>query len=68
MAGRPSTAREEPGVTYDQEIVWDLFTNYIDAALVLGIDVAYRTKVEAMRDRLLVPKIGQWGAVAGVGG
>ena len=27
----PNTAREK-GVSYDQEIIWDLFTNYIDAS------------------------------------
>ncbi len=49
------------GVTYDQMIVWDLFTNYIEAADTLGIDQDYRDQVEVMRDRLVGPKIGQWG-------
>ncbi len=51
----------QPGASYDQEIVWDLFTNYIEASEELGIDAAYRSKVRAMRDRLLEPKIGKWG-------
>ena len=53
--------RDVDGVTYDQMIVWDLFTNYIEAADVLGIDQEYRDKVAAMRDKLVGPKIGRWG-------
>lgn len=57
----PEHGPEEPGVTYDQELVWDLFTNYIEAATVLGIDPEYRATVAQLRDRLLKPKIGKWG-------
>ncbi len=49
------------GVTYDQMIVCDLFTNYIEAADVLGVDKDYRDKIAAMRDKLVGPKIGRWG-------
>lgn len=49
------------GVTYDQMIIWDLFTNYIKAADVLGIDKDYRDKVSLMREKLVGPKIGKWG-------
>jgi len=57
----PEHGPEEKGVTYDQEIVWDLFTNYIEASTVLGIDAAYRAKVLEMREKLLKPRIGRWG-------
>ena len=57
----PEHGPEEPGVTYDQEIVWDLFTNYIEAAEILGVDTGYRQKVAQLRDKLLKPKIGAWG-------
>ena len=57
----PEHGPMEDGVSYDQEIIWDLFTNYIDAADALGIDKAYRAKVADMRRRLLKPKIGKWG-------
>ena len=57
----PEHGPEEPGVTYDQELVWDLFTNYIEAATVLGIDPEYRATVAQLRDKLLKPKIGKWG-------
>jgi len=50
-----------PGVSYDQQIVWDLFTNYIEASEALGVDAEYRAKIVAMRDKLLGPKIGRWG-------
>lgn len=52
---------EYPGASYDQQIVYDLFTNYLEAARVLGIDTAFRAKVEAMRAQLLGPQIGKWG-------
>ncbi len=57
----PEHGPEEKGVTYDQEIVWDLFTNYIEASKTLEIDPAYRAKVVAMREKLVKPKVGSWG-------
>ena len=57
----PEHGPTEDGVSYDQEIVWDLFTNYLAAADALGADRAYRIKVAGMRAKLLVPKIGKWG-------
>jgi alpha-L-fucosidase 2 len=57
----PEHGPEEKGVTYDQEIVWDLFTNYIQASTVLDIDTEYRDTVKRMRDRLAQPRIGKWG-------
>ena len=57
----PEHGPEEQGVAYDQEIVHDLFTNYIEAADVLGVDKAYRDRVADLRSRLLGPKIGKWG-------
>jgi alpha-L-fucosidase 2 len=49
------------GIAYDQEIIWDLFSNYIEASETLGVDADYRAKISAMRDRLLSPAIGRWG-------
>lgn len=51
----------EDGVTYDQEIIWDLFNNTVEAADVLGTDKAFRDELAAMRDRLAAPRIGSWG-------
>ncbi|MDD4921709.1 MAG: glycoside hydrolase family 95 protein [Bacteroidales bacterium] len=50
-----------PGVSYDQQIIYDLFSNYIEAANALNIDKEYKEKIEKMRSRLLGPQIGQWG-------
>jgi alpha-L-fucosidase 2 len=49
------------GVSYNQEIVWDLFNNTIAAADALGADKAFRDKIAAMRDKLVTPGIGSWG-------
>jgi alpha-L-fucosidase 2 len=50
-----------PGVSYTMEIVYDLFSNYIEAAEVLGIDKEYAAHVKDLRNRLLPLQIGKWG-------
>ncbi len=50
-----------PGVSYDQQIVYDLFTNNIEASAALDEDGTYRTKITEMRNKLLGPQIGKWG-------
>ncbi|MGH7951928.1 MAG: glycoside hydrolase family 95 protein [Limisphaerales bacterium] len=57
----PEHGPVEDGVSYSQEIVWDLFNNYVDAADALGIDKNYRNKIAAMRNHLATPGIGSWG-------
>ncbi|NCD72460.1 glycoside hydrolase family 95 protein [Mucilaginibacter agri] len=57
----PEHGPTEDGVSYNQQIVWDLFNNYVEATAALGIDQAYGVKIAAMRDQLLGPKIGKWG-------
>jgi len=57
----PEHGPHEDGVSYNQEIVWDLFTNYVKAADALGVDKTYRDRIASMRDRLHVPGIGSWG-------
>ena len=57
----PEHGPEEEGVTYDQEIIYDLFTNYLEASAILNVDSSYRHQVVNMRQRLLKPKIGKWG-------
>jgi alpha-L-fucosidase 2 len=51
----------QDGVSYNQEIVWDLFDNYVHAAGALGVDKAYREQIAALRDHLAKPGIGSWG-------
>ena len=57
----PEQGPQEEGVSYDQELVYDLFTNYVEAADALGVDKDYRTRIAGMREHLLKPKIGKWG-------
>jgi alpha-L-fucosidase 2 len=57
----PEHGPEEDGTSYNQEIVWDLFNNYVEASDALGIDHDYRDKIAAMRDKLATPGIGSWG-------
>jgi len=61
MGWSPEHGPTEDGCSYDQEIVWDIFTNYIEAAEAIDVDREYRQKVAGLRKRLLVPKIGKWG-------
>jgi len=57
----PEHGPTEDGVSYCQEIVWDLFNNYVHAADALGLDRDYRDHIAGLRDRLVVPGIGSWG-------
>ena len=57
----PEHGPHEDGVSFDQQLVWDLFTNFMEASSALGIDEEFRKKVASMRGRLLGPKIGKWG-------
>ena len=57
----PEHGPREDGVSHDQQIIWDLFTNTIEASQALGVDADYRRKIAGMRDKLLGPKIGKWG-------
>ena len=57
----PEHGPVEDGVSYSQEIVWDLFNNVAAATDALGKDLPYRIKIAALRDRLVTPKIGKWG-------
>lgn len=57
----PEHGPTEDGVTHDQQIVYDLFTNYIEAAEILGIDGDYKKHIADLKAHLLKPKIGKWG-------
>lgn len=57
----PEHGPREDGVAHDQQIVWDLFTNTIEASAALGVDADYRAQLGKLRDRLVGPKIGKWG-------
>ena len=57
----PEHGPHEDGVSFDQQLVYDLFTNFIEASLALGEDEVFRKKIAFMKARLLGPKIGKWG-------
>ncbi|MGW6646256.1 glycosyl hydrolase family 95 catalytic domain-containing protein [Streptomyces iakyrus] len=57
----PEHGPREDGVMYDQQIIWDLFQNYLDCEAVLEADPSYRAKVADMQARLAPNKIGKWG-------
>ena len=57
----PEHGPTEDGVTFDQELVWDLFTNYLDAAQALGVDADYQQKIADLRSHLVTPVVGKWG-------
>jgi alpha-L-fucosidase 2 len=61
MGWSPEHGPREDGVMHDQQLVWDLFQNYIEAASALGIDESYRKKVADMQAHLAPNKIGKWG-------
>ncbi len=46
------------GCAMDQQIIWDLFNNTIEAAKILGIEDDFTRKVKAAFDNLAMPKIG----------
>jgi len=57
----PEHGPVEDGVAYDQQIVWDLFNNTVEAAGILDVDPELRAELTNMRDRLAGPRIGSWG-------
>lgn len=45
------------GITYAQELVWNLFGNYHSATQVLGRDAGYATTIDNLRTRLYLPVV-----------
>jgi len=60
MGWSPEHGPREDGVAHDQQLVWDLFQNTLEASEVLGIDPAFREELKAKQARLLGPRIGRW--------
>jgi len=65
LVSSPSESPEQgtfvAGATMDQEIVWDLFSNCIDASTALNTDADFRAKLADMRSKLFPLKIGHLG-------
>ncbi|MEI7911714.1 MAG: glycoside hydrolase family 95 protein [Verrucomicrobiota bacterium] len=57
----PEHGPREDGVMHDQQLIWDLFQNYLDAAKALGVDADYQLVVAGMQAKLAPNKIGKWG-------
>jgi alpha-L-fucosidase 2 len=57
----PEHGPDEDGVSFDQQLVWNLFDDYAKTAKILDVDKDFRAKVADMQKHLLGPKIGKWG-------
>ncbi|MGI9822932.1 glycosyl hydrolase family 95 catalytic domain-containing protein [Agromyces sp. Marseille-Q5079] len=57
----PEHGPREDGVMHDQQIIWDLFQNYLDCADALGVDDEYRATIADLQARLAPNRIGSWG-------
>jgi alpha-L-fucosidase 2 len=51
----------EDGTAHAQQLMWDLFSNTLETAKILGEDPAFQQKLSDTRKRLVGPKIGSWG-------
>lgn len=57
----PEHGPKAEGNSYEQQLVHNLFGNFIEASETLGRDEEFRKKIQSMRERLLGPQIGKWG-------
>ncbi len=53
--------QHEDGTAHAQQLMWDLFSNTLAAAKLLGKDPALQTRLETTIAKLHGPKIGSWG-------
>jgi alpha-L-fucosidase 2 len=60
-AGSKKKATIAAGVTMDNQLVFDLFSNVIKASEILSIDKSFADSVKAARNRLAPMQIGQYG-------
>jgi len=65
LISTPSNSPENGGLvagpTMDHQIIRDLFSNCIEAALILGVDKDFREKLAEMRSQIAPNQIGQYG-------
>ena len=57
----PEHGPREDGVMHDQQLIWDLFENYLDMARALGIDADDQAKIADLQVHLAPNRIGRWG-------
>ena len=58
MGWSPEHGPREDGCAHDQQIVWELFHDTVQAAETLGVDIAWRKELAAKRDLLAGPRVG----------
>ncbi len=63
MGWSPEHGPREDGVAHDQQLVWDLFNNTLDAAKALGTQDDFTRNVATARGKLLGPQVGSWGQI-----
>ncbi len=59
----PEQGTINKGCAFDQQLVWDLFTNTIEASAILNTDAAFRAELQAKRDQLSPIKVGRYGQI-----
>ena len=64
----PEHGPHEDGVSFDQQLVWDLFTNFLEASETLGVDGDLQRNIASMKPHLSGPTDWQVGTVAGMDG
>ena len=57
----PEHGPHEDGVSFDQQLVWDLFTNFLEASQTLGVEGDLQRQIASLKPHLLGPQIGRWG-------
>lgn len=58
MGWSPEHGPKEDGCAHDQQIVWELFHDTVQAAEILNVDKAWRKELAAKRDLLAGPRVG----------
>jgi alpha-L-fucosidase 2 len=57
----PEHGPREDGVSYDQQLIAELFADALDAASALGLSDPLLDSIAAARRKLVAPRIGRWG-------
>ncbi|MBG6134094.1 glycosyl hydrolase family 95 catalytic domain-containing protein [Longispora fulva] len=53
----PEQGGMQQGVTYAQELVWQLFDYYRKACDILGVDATYAATIKGLQDKLFLPEV-----------
>ena len=65
LVSSPSYSPEHGGISrgasMDHQMAWDLLNNCIKACEVLGIDAEFKKEATIIRDKIVLPTIGNWG-------